>query len=38
MHKLFKLKSLTIDEEMLEKGSGILKILKPGTYNFYNNG
>lgn len=37
MHKLFKLKSLTIDEEMLEKGGGILKILKPGTYNFCNN-
>lgn len=36
MHKLFKLKSLTIDEEMLEKGGGILKILKPGTYNFCN--
>lgn len=35
---MFKLKSLIIDEKMkqCEKGKAILKILKPGEYNFYN--
>lgn len=35
---MFKLKSLTVDERMAqnEKGKAILKILKPGEYNFYN--